>query len=77
MCSGNPVGRAVLFNRAKAEIEKKAKGYVAPLAIFECIKTGIESGYSAGIKKEREEFGRLGMTSISDALRHIYFSQVW
>jgi enoyl-CoA hydratase / long-chain 3-hydroxyacyl-CoA dehydrogenase len=72
----NPLGRNVLFSQAAKQIEKAAGGkYPAPPAILECIREGVESGFEAGSKKERELFGSLGMTDVSKALRGIFFAQ--
>jgi enoyl-CoA hydratase/long-chain 3-hydroxyacyl-CoA dehydrogenase len=72
----NPVGRAVLFNQAGKMIAKKAGShYPAPAAILECIKAGVEGGHKAGSAKEAAEFGRLGMTPVSAALRSIFHGQ--
>jgi enoyl-CoA hydratase/long-chain 3-hydroxyacyl-CoA dehydrogenase len=72
----NPVGRNVLFSQAGKQIEKAAQGhYPAPLAILECVRAGVESGFEAGSAKEREHFGSLGMTTVSKALRGIFFAQ--
>lgn len=76
LLEGNPLGRNILFSQAAKQIEKAAGGhYPAPPAILECIKEGIENGFEAGSKKERELFGRLGMTNESKALRGIFFAQ--
>ena len=73
---GNPVGRAVLFSQAEKMIQKKAgPHYPAPLAIAKCIKTGADQGHAAGSKLEREEFGKLGMTTVSEGLRGLFFAQ--
>lgn len=62
----NPVGRSILFPKAKQMIEKAAgKVYPAPFAILECIKEGVENGHEKGSKMEREKFGELGMTDVS------------
>merc|ERR1711871_1587121 len=72
----NPIGRNILFPKAVQMIEKQAgKVYPAPFAIAECIKEGAEKGHEAGSKMEREKFGELGMTTVSKALRGIFFSQ--
>ena len=34
---------------------------------------GADKGAAAGYKKEAEEFGKLGMTSVSESLRGIFF----
>jgi 3-hydroxyacyl-CoA dehydrogenase/enoyl-CoA hydratase/3-hydroxybutyryl-CoA epimerase len=52
--------RALLFNKARADVMKKTRGlYPAPLAILACVEAGVEQGYAAGAAKESELFGRL------------------
>jgi len=76
LLEGNPIGRAVLFNQASKAIAKASGGhYPSPVAILECLKEGVESGFEAGSKMEREKFGQLGHTTVSKALRGIFFAQ--
>lgn len=76
LLEGNPIGRSILFKKAREMIQKQAgKNYPAPYAILDCIETGVNQGHSAGSKVEREKFGVLGMTPESQALRGIFFSQ--
>lgn len=73
---GNPLGRAVLFNQAEKMIKKQAgTNYPAPMEILNAIKAGAEGGLEAGLKAEREGFGRLGVSAVSDALRGVFASQ--
>lgn len=72
----NPLGRSVLFSQAAKMIEKKAgKAYPAPMEILNAIKAGAEGGLEAGLKAEREGFGRLGKSDVSTALRGVFDSQ--
>lgn len=72
----NPLGRAVLFNQAAKAIDKAAGGhYPAPVAILEAVRAGVDGGHEAGSARERALFGELGMTSVSAALRGIFFAQ--
>jgi 3-hydroxyacyl-CoA dehydrogenase/enoyl-CoA hydratase/carnithine racemase len=71
----NSLGRYFLFGQAKASVLKASKGqYPAPLSIIKAVETGINSGMAAGLLFEATEFGRLGMTPISKALRGLFFA---
>jgi len=66
----------VLFKKAKEGVDKKTGGkYPAMDAILKAVAAGAAGGHEAGSKVEREEFGKLGMTDVSAALRGIFFSQ--
>jgi 3-hydroxyacyl-CoA dehydrogenase/enoyl-CoA hydratase/3-hydroxybutyryl-CoA epimerase len=71
----NPVGRRVLFAQAEKAMRKETKGnYPAPAAALECVQIGYEKGVAAGLKAEREAFGRLVVSPESLALRSIFFA---
>lgn len=76
MLEKNPVGRAVLWSQAAKAIAKGAgTHYPAPYAILDVVKAGVNGGMGAGLKQEAQEFGRLGMTPVSKALRGIFFAE--
>lgn len=76
LLEGNPLGRMVLFDQAGKKIAKAAGGhYPSPPAILECVREGVEKGHTAGSAKEAQYFGKLGMTTASQALRGIFFAQ--
>jgi enoyl-CoA hydratase/long-chain 3-hydroxyacyl-CoA dehydrogenase len=65
----NPVGRKVLFQQARKAADKASGGnYPAIPLIIDCIEKGAESGMSAGLKLEAENFGKLTQTNESAAL---------
>eukprot|EP00735_Rhodelphis_limneticus_P009003 TRINITY_DN2460_c0_g1::TRINITY_DN2460_c0_g1_i1::g.8765::m.8765 TRINITY_DN2460_c0_g1::TRINITY_DN2460_c0_g1_i1::g.8765 ORF type:complete len:762 (+),score=307.57,sp/P40939/ECHA_HUMAN/49.93/0.0,ECH/PF00378.15/1.8e-65,3HCDH_N/PF02737.13/8.3e+02,3HCDH_N/PF02737.13/1.2e-54,3HCDH/PF00725.17/1.8e-23,3HCDH/PF00725.17/1.7e-05,DUF3798/PF12683.2/0.062,DUF3798/PF12683.2/1.2e+02,HSP33/PF01430.14/0.26,HSP33/PF01430.14/3.1e+03,NAD_binding_2/PF03446.10/5.4e+02,NAD_binding_2/PF03446.10/0.8 TRINITY_DN2460_c0_g1_i1 len=71
-----PFGRDFALNKAKEMVTKMTLGnYPAPFDIIECVRTGLASGMEAGLKEERERFGKLGQTDVSKALVSIYFGQ--
>lgn len=72
----NSYTRNFVYNQAKATIAKQTNGnYPAPPAILEAIKTGLEKGRTAGLAKEAEGFGALGMTPESKALVSLFFGK--
>ena len=71
----NSLGRYFLFRQARASVLKATKGqYPAPLSVITAVETGVTSGMIAGLLFEATEFGRLGMTPISKALRGLFFA---
>ena len=71
----NSLGRYFLFRQARASVLKATKGqYPAPLSVITAVETGVTSGMTAGLLFEATEFGRLGMTPISKALRGLFFA---
>ena len=55
LLEGNPLGRNVLFKKAGEMAQKQARGnYPAIPKILDVVKTGLESGVSAGLKAEHE-----------------------
>jgi enoyl-CoA hydratase/long-chain 3-hydroxyacyl-CoA dehydrogenase len=73
---GNPVGRSFLWRQAEKSIKAAAGAhYPAPLAILRAVKAGVEEGEAAGLAVEAQEFGRLGFTPSSKALRGLFFAE--
>lgn len=76
LLENNPLGRYVLFNQARKAVAKASGGfYPSPFAILDVVETGMSKGMKAGLEKEASDFGRLGMTNVSKALRGIFFAQ--
>jgi enoyl-CoA hydratase/long-chain 3-hydroxyacyl-CoA dehydrogenase len=76
LLEGNPLGRRVLFDRARAQVAKATGGhYPAPAAIVDTVEEGVTHGVAAGLAREAREFGNLGFSDESRALRGIFFAQ--
>ncbi|KAA0159150.1 hypothetical protein FNF31_05005 [Cafeteria roenbergensis] len=76
LLEGTSIGRNVLFDQAGKMIAKKAgTAYPAPMEILNAVRAGVEGGHAKGQEVEAAAFGKLGMTSVSAALRSIYFAQ--
>ncbi len=72
----NPVGRAVLFRKAKEALQKKTGGhYPAPLKALEAVRAGAEDGPEAGYRAEARGFGELVVSDVSRQLVHLFFAQ--
>ncbi|MBI4924917.1 MAG: enoyl-CoA hydratase/isomerase family protein [Bdellovibrio sp.] len=82
LLEGNPLGKNVIFKKAKAGVLEKTKGqYPAPLEILEILKT---NGISCGPKlkgserektliREAQGFGKVAATEISKNLIRLFF----
>lgn len=71
--TGNPVGRRVVFSKARETVMKQTHGNMpAPLEAIDVIRTGLEDGPAAGLEAEARAFGELAMTSQAKALIHLF-----
>lgn len=68
------LGRIIVFNQATKKTLKLTKGnYPAPIAIIDCVKTGIKNGHKAGYESEVILFEKLILSDVSKALRDLFF----
>jgi len=75
LISRNGLGRKVIFDQAAKKTEQKTRGnYPATKAILDVIRHGLEKGLDKGLAYEAQEFGKLVMTTESQALRSIFFA---
>lgn len=71
--TGNPIGRRVVFSKARETVMKSTHGNMpAPLAAIEVIRIGLEGGPDAGLEAEAAAFGDLATTSQARALIHLF-----
>jgi 3-hydroxyacyl-CoA dehydrogenase / enoyl-CoA hydratase / 3-hydroxybutyryl-CoA epimerase len=71
----NPLGRRVLFDQARKQLQQKTKGkYPAPMRALEVIRIGLEKGMQAGLEAEAAAFGELAMSAESKRLIEIFFA---
>jgi 3-hydroxyacyl-CoA dehydrogenase/enoyl-CoA hydratase/3-hydroxybutyryl-CoA epimerase len=71
----NPVGRAVIFRKARESTLAKTKGkYPAPLAAIEAVKTGYDHGRERGFGAEARLFGEMAATPESRELIFLFFA---
>lgn len=67
-------GRKILFKKAReATLAKTHGNYPAPMAIIDCIETGLDDA-KRGFETEAQQFGKLCMTPESQQLRSIFFA---
>ncbi len=71
----NPLGRRLVYSAARKTVLKNTGGhYPAPLAALEAVRTGLEHGMEAGLRKEAELFGELAVGEVSRNLVRIFFA---
>lgn len=71
----NPIGRLMVYASARKAILKKTGGhYPAPLAALDAVRTGLEHGIPAGLRREVQLFGELATGEVSRNLVRIFFA---
>jgi 3-hydroxyacyl-CoA dehydrogenase / enoyl-CoA hydratase / 3-hydroxybutyryl-CoA epimerase len=56
---GNPIGRTLVYRKAREGVMAKTRGhYPAPLAAIEVVKHGLANGMEQGLQEEARVFGR-------------------
>jgi len=71
----NPLGRALVYRRARKAVLKKTGGhYPAPRAALDAVRTGMEHGMEAGLRREAKLFGELAVGEVSRNLVRIFFA---
>jgi len=63
------------FARWESHAAKRLSGQSAPLAVIEAARFGLENGFDAGLKRERELFVDLVAGDQSKAMRHLFFAE--
>jgi 3-hydroxyacyl-CoA dehydrogenase/enoyl-CoA hydratase/3-hydroxybutyryl-CoA epimerase len=71
-----PVGRAILFQKAKSTTVAQTRGhYPAPLAIIDVLKTYATEGLLPSRDVEAQAFGQLAVTPVAKNLMHLFGAQ--
>jgi 3-hydroxyacyl-CoA dehydrogenase/enoyl-CoA hydratase/3-hydroxybutyryl-CoA epimerase len=72
----NPIGRAVLFRRARAETKKKTRGhYPAAERMLEELETHAHRGFRAAADVEARAFGDLVVSEGAHRMIELFFAQ--
>jgi 3-hydroxyacyl-CoA dehydrogenase/enoyl-CoA hydratase/3-hydroxybutyryl-CoA epimerase len=72
----NPLGRQLLFKKAREGVLDKTGGhYPAPEKILEVLKVFADKGFDAAREVEARAFGELVVSSVSRRLVEIFFAQ--
>ncbi len=76
LLESNPLGRSVLFSKAREQLLKKTRGnYPAPERALEAVRIGAAQGMAAGLAAEATAFGQLAVSDVSRRLVEIFFAQ--
>jgi len=71
----NPIGRAIVFRKAREETLKKTHGHFpAPLAALDVVERGYSRGMKGGLQEEARRFGELAMSDVSRQLVFLFFA---
>lgn len=71
----NPVGRSVIFKKAREKVMETTRGhYPAPLAAIEVVRAGYTRGFESGLREEARRFGELAVTEVSRQLVGLFFA---
>ena len=69
-------GRKVALRKAREQVMRKTRGlYPAPLAILDCVQTGLSDGLDAGLALESKHFGELVVSPESSSLVRLFHWQ--
>jgi 3-hydroxyacyl-CoA dehydrogenase len=68
-------GKPELFSAYKKALQKKSRGFEAPLAIVDCVQAAVEKPFEEGMAYERERFLGLMNGTQSKAQRYYFFAE--
>ncbi len=64
-----------LLTRVRTEIDKRARGLIAPQLCLESVANALTLGFDEALKRERELFMRCRGSEQSKAQRHLFFAE--
>lgn len=71
----NPVGRQVVFRKAREKTLEKSRGHYPALErAIDVTREGFERGFEAGLEAEAKAFGELAVTDVSRRLVELFFA---
>ncbi|MEO5825177.1 MAG: 3-hydroxyacyl-CoA dehydrogenase NAD-binding domain-containing protein [Gemmatimonadales bacterium] len=72
---GTPIGRMVVYRKARESVDAKSGGnYPALPRAIEVVRCSMEEGITKGLVAEAQAFGELAMTDVSQRLVEIFFA---
>ncbi len=72
---GTPLGRLVVYRKAREGVDAKSGGnYPALRRAIEVVRCSMEDGMAKGLVAEAQAFGELAMTDVSQRLVEIFFA---
>jgi 3-hydroxyacyl-CoA dehydrogenase len=72
---GDAATNAVIFEAARAQAKKTARGMLAPLAAIDAVEAATKLPYDEGEARERELFQQCLFSDQSKALIHVFFGE--
>lgn len=66
---------ADFFGNFEKSIAKRARGYIAPYKIIECVKAAVELPFDKGVERERELFQECMKSDQSKGLMKLFFGE--
>jgi len=66
---------AEFFAEFRKDLQKKARGYLAPFLCVDCVEAAMALPFAEGAAKERELFDRCLESPQSKALRYLFFAE--
>ncbi len=74
LLEGNPIGRSVIFRKARENVLARTHGhYPAPLAALDAVQAGYESR-AKGSREEARLFGEMAATDVAKELIFLFFA---
>ncbi len=71
----NPLGRTVVFSKAREQAMKKTRGHFpAPPAALDAVHEGYARGVAAGLRDEARRFGELAASDVSRELVFLFYA---
>jgi 3-hydroxyacyl-CoA dehydrogenase len=64
-----------IFDRFRREIERSARGYLAPFKCIEAVEAAVRLPFAEGLRRERELFGECLASPQSRAQIHAFFAE--
>ncbi len=75
LVDGNPLGRRMVYRKAREQVEAKTGGnYPAPLRAIDVVRISLEHGMTRGLEAESQAFGELAMGEVSRRLVEIFYA---
>ena len=68
-------GKPEIFAAYKKQLEKKSRGFEAPVAIVDCVQAAVEKPFDDGLAYERERFQGLMRGTQAGAQRYYFFAE--
>jgi 3-hydroxyacyl-CoA dehydrogenase len=72
---GDAATNAAIFDAARAQAKKAARGMMAPLAAIDAVEAATKLSFDEGVKRERELFNECLFSDQSKAMIHVFFGE--